>query len=111
MDEFVGKAAGIGLPIVVLLITMSTTGLAGAAAITASLAFLGPGGMIGGIILLSIVGLAADMLTRFGLDVLLVAIYKERCAKGETTETLMGEIDWLPLSNDLKLKLREAITY
>jgi hypothetical protein len=65
--------------------------------------------MIGGIILLGIVGLAADMLTRFGLDVLLVAIYKERRAKGETVETLLGEIDWLPLSKDLKLKLRDAI--
>ena len=109
MDEFVGKAAGIGLPVIVLLITMSVTGLTGAAAITAALAMLGPGGMIGGIVLLGIVGLAADMLTRFGLDALLIAIYEERRAKGETAEKLLGEIAWLPLSKDLKLKLREAI--
>ncbi|MEH2244189.1 hypothetical protein [Nostoc sp.] len=78
MDEFVRKAAGIGLPVIILLITMATTGLTGAAAITAALAMLGPGGMIGGIVLLGIIGLAADMLSRFGLEALLIAIYRQR---------------------------------
>ena len=50
MDEFVERLAGIGVPALVFLIIMSTTGLAGAAAITATLALLGPGGMIGGVI-------------------------------------------------------------
>ncbi|MGG6242540.1 hypothetical protein ACQ4N7_28345 [Nodosilinea sp. AN01ver1] len=110
MDEFVRKAAGIGLPIIVLLITMATTGLTGAAAITASLALLGPGGMIGGIILLSIIGLAADMLSKFGLDALLVAIYTERQRNGESTQKLLNEIKKLPISADLKRKLREVLT-
>ncbi|HYW21584.1 MAG TPA: hypothetical protein VE956_20230 [Nodularia sp. (in: cyanobacteria)] len=47
MDEIVRKLAGIGLPAIILLITMASTGLAGAAAITAALAMLGPGGMVG----------------------------------------------------------------
>ncbi len=34
MDEFVRKAAALGLPAIMLLIVMATTGLAGAAAIT-----------------------------------------------------------------------------
>lgn len=46
MDEVVRKLAGVGLPAVILLITMASTGLAGAAAITTALAILGPGGML-----------------------------------------------------------------
>lgn len=88
MDEFVRKAAGIGLPVIILLITMATTGLTGAAAITAALAMLGPGGMIGGIVLLGIIGLAADMLSRFGLEALLIAIYRQRLQNGETRNNI-----------------------
>ena len=109
MDEFVRKAAGIGLPVIVLLITMATTGLAGAAAITASLAMLGPGGMIGGIVLLGIIGLAADMLSKFGLEALLSAIYIQRHQNGESKAKLCDEIHWLPISDDLKRCLRAAI--
>ena len=36
MDEFVRKAAALGLPAIMLVIVMATTGLAGAAAITRS---------------------------------------------------------------------------
>src|SRR5438046_1140251 len=98
MDEFVMKAVGIGLPAIVLLITMATTGLTGAAAITAALAMLGPGGMIGGIVLLGIIGLAADMLSRFGLEMLLIAIYRQRLQNGETRNNICQEINWLPIS-------------
>jgi hypothetical protein len=111
MDEFVRKAAGIGLPVIVLLITMATTGLAGAAAITAALAMLGPGGMVGGIVLLGIIGLAADMLSKFGLEALLSAIYTQRLQNGESQSNLRDEINWLPISSDLKRCLKEAIGY
>jgi hypothetical protein len=107
MDEFVRKAAGIGLPVIILLITMATTGLTGAAAITAALAMLGPGGMIGGIVLLGIIGLAADMLSRFGLEALLIAIYRQRLQNGETRNNICKEISWLPISGDLRRRLRE----
>ena len=43
MDEIVKKLAGVGFPAVVLLIAMATTGLTGAAAITAALASVGAG--------------------------------------------------------------------
>lgn len=107
MDEFVRKAAGIGLPAIVLIITMATTGLTGAAAITAALAMLGPGGMIGGIVLLGIIGLAADMLSKFGLEALLIAIYRQRLQNGETRNNICQEINWLPISGDLRRRLRE----
>ncbi|AVH68610.1 hypothetical protein [Nostoc sp. 'Peltigera membranacea cyanobiont' N6] len=109
MDEIVRKLAGIGLPAVVLLITMASTGLAGAAAITAALAMLGPGGMIGGIVLLGIIGLASDALTRYGLTALLQGIYEERRVRGESLQTLCREIDGLPITRELKLLIKEYI--
>lgn len=109
MDEFVRKAAGIGLPVIILLIAMAATGLTGAAAITAALAMLGPGGMVGGIILLGIVGLAADMLSKFGLEELLKAIYRQRLENGESKQSLCAEIDWLPIFSDLKRCLKDSI--
>ncbi len=47
MDKIVEKIVSIGVPGIMLLVAISMTGLSGAAAITAALALLGPGGMIG----------------------------------------------------------------
>jgi len=88
---------------------LSTAGLVGAAAITASLALLGPDGMIGGIVLLGVVGVAGEMLTKYGLEAVLVAIYQERKRKGESIKNLLREIIKLLISGDLKRKLRDAI--
>ena len=55
MDEVIQKVAALGLPGVVLVIVMATTGLTGAAAITTALAILGgPAGMLGGIAILGL---------------------------------------------------------
>jgi hypothetical protein len=109
MDEIVRKLAGIGLPAVVLLITMATTGLAGAAAVTTALAMLGPGGMVGGVVLLGIIGLAGDALAKYGLDALLKGIYLERYRNGESREKLCKEIQKLPISKELKLVLKDYL--
>ena len=111
MDEFVRKVAAIGLPAVILLITMATTGLAGAAAITAALAFLGPGGMLGGIVFLGMIGLASDMLAKYGLEALLDAVYTERLDSGASQQSLCKEIDHLPISRDLKRSLKETLEH
>lgn len=109
MDELVRKAAALGFPAVVLMVVMGTTGLAGAAAITAALAMLGPGGMIGGIMFLGIIGLATDALAKYGLEAVLVGIYEERVKKGEAASSLCQEVQNLPVSDDLKRCLKEAI--
>jgi len=109
MDEVVRKIAALGLPGVILLIAMAVTGLTGAAAITAALAMLGPGGMIGGIALLGVVGIAADALSKFGLEALIVGIYKERYYRGETQANLHQEIEGLPISGDLKRLLKAEL--
>lgn len=107
MDEAVGKLAGVGLPGVILLIAMASTGLTGAAAITAALAMLGPGGMIGGVVFLGIIGLASDSLSKYGLSALLKGIYHKRLANGESLDNLIKEINRLPISKRLKLVLKD----
>ncbi|MDQ2098867.1 MAG: hypothetical protein QQW96_14605 [Tychonema bourrellyi B0820] len=108
MDEFVRKAAALGLPAIMLLIVMATTGLAGAAAITTALATLGgPAGMLGGIALLGIIGLATEMLSKYGLEALLIAIYRQRIQNGESRLNIRKEIRKLPISRELRRRLDE----
>ncbi|MEA5420158.1 hypothetical protein VB712_13085 [Spirulina sp. CCNP1310] len=108
MDEVVRKVAALGLPGIILVVTMATTGLAGAAAITAALAFLGPGGMLGGIALLGVTGLITDALAKVGIEQLLLNIYQYRSQR-EGRSALLKEIDRLPISKDLARSLKESL--
>jgi len=110
MDEIVRKIVALGLPGVVLLVTMATTGLTGAAAITAALAMLGPGGMIGGIAFLGVIMIASDSLSKYGLAEILKAVYLQRFKDGDKKSNLFSEIDSLWISDDLKRELKEAIS-
>lgn len=82
IDEVVRIAAAVGAPAVLLIVALSivgTTGLAGAAALTAALALLGgPTGIPGGILVLTFVGGVSAALASYGLEALLVAIYHRR---------------------------------
>ncbi len=110
MDEVAKKIAALGLPGVILVIVMASTGLTGAAAITAALAFLGsPGGMLGGIAVLGLTGLITDALAKVGLEDLLTGVYFLR-RQSETHGKLLEEIDSLSLfDGDLKERLKAAI--
>lgn len=109
MDEVFRKVAALGLPGVLLVVTMAATGLAGGAAITTALAALGgPFGMIGGIAALGVAGLVAEALSKYGIDGLLTGVYIER-KKKEPLSKLCQEIDNLPISSDLKRKLKDAL--
>ncbi len=110
MDEVVRKLAALGLPGVLLVVTMAATGFAGAAAITTALATLGgPFGMLGGIGLLGVAALVADALGKYGIDAILTGVYTER-RRTESRESLCREIDGLLISDDLKRRLREIIS-
>lgn len=111
MDEVVKKVAALGLPGVILVVTMAATGLTGAAAITTALAFLGgPAGMLGGLAVLGLTGLITDALTKVGLEDLLTAIYCER-RQSEPHGKLLSEIDALSLfDGDIKERLKLTIT-
>jgi hypothetical protein len=111
MDEVVKKVAALGLPGVILVITMAATGLTGAAAITAALAFLGgPAGMLGGIAVLGLTGLITDALAKVSLEDFLTAIYCQR-RQTEPHGKLLEEIESLSLfDGDMKDRLKTTVT-
>ena len=109
MEKIISKIAALGIPGLILVVTMAATGLSGAAAITAALAMLGPGGMIGGIVLLGVAGLLAQALTEYGFEAIFSGVVKELYEKGETKESILKKIDEYPVSNSLKRKLREEL--
>ena len=104
MDKIVEKIASIGIPGIMLMVAISMTGLSGAAAITASLALLGPGGMIGGILTLVFAGAVASAITEYGFDALFRAVIKKMYQKGETKTSIKAKIEKGPWSKKLKVK-------
>lgn len=109
MEKIISKIAALGIPGLILVVTMSATGFSGAAALTTALASLGPGGMIGGIVVLGVAGLIAQGITEFGFDAIFSGVIKELYKKGETRESILSKIDSYPVSKSLKRKLREEV--
>ena len=109
MDKIVQKVAALGVPGLILVVAISATGLAGAAAITAALAALGPGGIIGGIVTLGVIGLISEGIAKYGFEAIFEAVVKELYTRGETKESVLKKIDKYPVSKDLKRKLTESI--
>ncbi|MDZ8186115.1 MAG: hypothetical protein RMX96_14835 [Nostoc sp. ChiSLP02] len=110
MDEVVKKVAAVGLPCIVLLVIMATTGLKDAAAMAAALALLGgPAGMKGGIAVLGLIGLISDFLAKLILEGFLTGIYSQRRQTQSQTK-LLQEIDYLLLfDKNLKQRLKATI--
>lgn len=104
MDNIVSRIAGFGVPGVMLMVAISLTGLSGAAAITAALALLGPGGMIGGVLTLLFAGVVVSALSEYGFDALFKAVIKKLYEKGETKDSLKRKIESGPWSAKLKAK-------
>lgn len=108
MDELVKKLAGFGIPAIILLVVMSATGLAGAAAFTAALAALGPFGMLGGAGLLLLIGLFADKITEFGYEKIITMVIKEQL-KTNTKEDMIEKVKKYPITKGMKLKVIDFI--
>ncbi len=96
MDKIVNKIVGLGVPGIMLMVAISMTGLYGAAAITAALTLLGPGGMIGGIATLLVSGAIASAISEYEFDALFKAVIKKLYAKGESKETIRAKIEKVP---------------
>ena len=105
MDKIVSKIAALGVPGLILLVAMSATGLAGAAALTTALAALGPGGMLGGILTLGVISLVTDAISTYGFEVVFKAVVNELYKRGESKESLINQIGKYPVSKNLKEKL------
>ena len=109
MEKIVSKIAALGVPGLVLVVAINASGFVGGAAIVTALSALGPGGIIGGIVTLGLIGLIAQALTEFGMDAIFGAVVRELIKKGETKESILNKIEKYPVSKSLKRKLREQV--
>ena len=113
MDKVAEKIVSIGVPGIMLMVAISMTGLYGAAAITAALALLGPGGMIGGVVTLLVAGAIASAISEYGFDALFLfrAVIKKMYRNGETKESIRAKIKKGPWSKKLKTKAISELEY
>ncbi|MBD2508795.1 hypothetical protein [Nostoc sp. ATCC 53789] len=109
MDDIVKKLAGLGLPGVILVILTVTTGGSSAAVAAILTALGGPFGIVGGIALLGLVTVVGDTVTGYGIEAILKGIYTER-SKTESVIFLFKEIQGLPITEELKLKLKNQLS-
>ncbi|ACC81017.1 hypothetical protein [Nostoc punctiforme] len=109
MDDIVKKLAGLGLPGVILVILTVTTGGSSAAVAATLTALGGPFGIVGGIALLGLVTVVGDTVTGYGIEAILKGIYTER-SKTESVIFLFKEIQGLPITEELKLKLKNQLS-
>ena len=109
MDQIIKKIAALGVPGLVFMVAIELTGLAGAAALTASLAAIGPGGIVGGVMTLCALGVIADSIAEYGFDAIAKGVLKELYCKGESKETIKAEVRKYPISSKLKSELYDVV--
>ena len=109
LDKAAEIIAGLGIPGLVLIIMMAASPWVGAAAITASLAALGPFGMLGGIATLGVLAFISRALAEFGIEIFFQRVLAKLIEGGETCEEILEKIDGYPISSKLKRKLKEFI--
>jgi hypothetical protein len=110
MDKIISKIVGLGVPGLILLVVISTSGLAGGAAIVAALAFLGgPLGMLGGIGLLGLLVLISKGLSEYGFEAIFKGVIMKMKEEGKTKEDIISKIRSYPISKQLKLSLLDYI--
>lgn len=112
-QKAVEALVALGVPGLVLLVEVSSSGFVGAAALTSALAALGgPFGMLGGIgVLLSLV-IVSKALTQFGLPKMAEAVIRGLMAKGESAESIRKKINSIPkwvVTDDLRAKILEVL--
>ncbi|HAX74525.1 MAG TPA: endonuclease/exonuclease/phosphatase [Cyanobacteria bacterium UBA11372] len=111
MDEPIKKLMTIGVPGLLLWLSMMASGKTGDAGIWTGLANIGViYGPKGGLLVLLMVGLVSNAFSQVAVDGLLVSFYQKR-RQSEPSEQLVGEIDRLPFSQDLKMKLKWAVLH
>ena len=111
MDYLIRNTITLGLPAFMLFIAIVATGKTGDAAVWSGLVKVGgPFGMPLGLGVLVFVGFVANYFSYFVVDSWLVRFYQKRRELGPP-EQLLIEIDKLPITNDLKIKLKWAVMH
>ncbi len=109
LDKISEVIAGLGVPGLVLVMLMTVSPWVGAAAITSSLAALGPFGMLGGIATLGILAFISRALAEFGFERVSRAVLVKLRENGRTCQEIIEEIESYPISRELRKRLREFI--
>jgi len=113
LDEVVRIAASVGAPAILFIIALSivgSTGLTGAAALTAALSLLGgPAGIPAGILALTFVGGVSAALASYGLEALLVAIYNKRIETSEQPDIVNAVVKEINSNKLLRPSQRRTI--
>lgn len=111
LDKIVEKVVALGVPGLVLVIVIATTGLAGGAAIVAALAALGgPFGMMGGLAVLGLLVLISHAIAEYGVEIVANRVIQGLLKNGMSKEEIIKKLDnyWF-LSNSLKKKLKDMV--
>jgi len=111
LDWVIEKIVALGVPGLVLVIVMATTGLAGGAAIVAALAALGgPLGMMGGLAVLGLLVLISHAIAEYGVEIVANRVIQGLMKKGMSKEEIIKKLDsyWF-LSYSLKKKLKDMV--
>lgn len=110
MDKVIELIASFGVPGLVLVVAISATGFAGAAAITTALAALGgPLGMLGGVAMLGVLMVISRAITKYGFQAIFKGVLKKLMEDGMSKADIIEKIDSYPISKELKLKLKEDV--
>lgn len=110
MDRLVQKIVALGVPGLVLVFVIGTTGLAGGAAVVSALAALGgPLGMLGGIAALGVLGLIADTVAKYGLEAVFRAVVAGLKSNGMTDAELRRTIAGYPITEAMKKKILDRL--
>ncbi len=111
MDYLIRNIITLGLPAFMLFIGIAATGKTGDAATFSGLRKVGGSfGMLTGLGVLVFAGLVANYFSYFVVDTLLVRFYQKRRVL-EQSEQLVIKIDKLPITNNLKIKLKWAVLH
>lgn len=114
LQRAVEACAALGVPGLVLLVTLELTGLVGAAAFTAALSTLGgPLGMIGGVISLGLILLLSKALARYGFRKVAESVINRLKDNGNSPESIRSKIEQYPqwiITSDVRRKLFEIVS-
>jgi hypothetical protein len=103
----------LGVPGLVLLVAVATSGFAGAAALTTALAALGgPLGMLGGVGVLLLLVLVSRALASYGFPRMAQAVVRGLIARGESSESIRKKLDSIPkwaIAAELRARIYETL--
>lgn len=110
MDKIIEKIVALGVPGLVLVFAIASTGVTGAAATVGALALLGgPFGMLGGIATLSVLTLISQGIAKYGLEAIVEGTLSRLQEEGLSKQAIRAKFESYPISRSLKEKTLRSL--